>query len=445
MRPSRPRYQSNHWSDHPDVLAHIRMLDRTAGGKRLLHVEELQSDWAQEGRDKGFYDLDKPYQLYDWDKDKAISNHATREEAEAAWKRLDPETTSLRDMSSTNNPGMPHAAPYVQNTQHWTDLALKHVLREAALGNYDGIVFTPGQAQADRYGLEKHLDTLAYYPDNQSLVGYRNQDNVFQQANVKPEDVKSHVGSEIAERLLNESNARNVGTRDQVHVLQGNDLKAGGLGMKGYYDNIVPKSVMRLAQMHDPAAAPGQPVPFKGDDGTDYQGFHLPMTDKMRQGILNEGFPAMKRGGAVGYEDGGALPPAENAQKTQVANTLPTFLKAKDILDDHMPQGKSLDYGAGLGYSRNYGFDTYDPFPRNHYQPTYGSPTDIPDGSYHRLTCLNVLNVVPRNVRDDIVRHIGRVLAPSGHAVITTRGRDVLTAKGRAGPEPMSVITGINT
>jgi hypothetical protein len=187
-------------------------------------------------------------------------------------------------------------------------------------------------------------------------------------------------------------------------------------------------------------------VPLKGDDGSqEYQGFHLPMTDKMRQGILNEGFPAMKRGGAVGYGDGGALPPAENAQKTQVANTLPTFLKAKDILDDHMPQGKSLDYGAGLGYSRNYGFDTYDPFPRNHYQPTYGSPTDIPDGSYHRLTCLNVLNVVPRNVRDDIVRHIGRVLAPNGHAVITTRGRDVLTAKGRAGPEPMSVITGINT
>lgn len=41
--------------------------------------------------------------------------------------------------------------PYVDNTQKWTDLALKRVLHEAAHGGYDKIVVTPGEEQAKRY------------------------------------------------------------------------------------------------------------------------------------------------------------------------------------------------------------------------------------------------------------------------------------------------------
>ena len=39
------------------MLAHLRMSDRALpGGQKALHLEELQSDWAQEGRKKGFKD-----------------------------------------------------------------------------------------------------------------------------------------------------------------------------------------------------------------------------------------------------------------------------------------------------------------------------------------------------------------------------------------------------
>lgn len=48
-----PAYQSPHWSE-PNVLAHIRFNEREIGGKRALHVEEIQSDWHQEARDKGY-------------------------------------------------------------------------------------------------------------------------------------------------------------------------------------------------------------------------------------------------------------------------------------------------------------------------------------------------------------------------------------------------------
>lgn len=47
-------YRSSHW-DEPNVLAHIRMADRTGpDGQKVLHVEEIQSDWAQQGRKNGF-------------------------------------------------------------------------------------------------------------------------------------------------------------------------------------------------------------------------------------------------------------------------------------------------------------------------------------------------------------------------------------------------------
>ena len=133
------------------------------------------------------------------------------------------------------------------------------------------------------------------------------------------------------------------------------------------------------------------------------------------------------------------LPPLENAQKTQLgASTVPSYEKAKNVLGGE----KILDFGAGRGQGASViGADTYEPYPREGFNPTYSNPADIPDASYKGVTSLNVLNVVPRDVRDEIVTNIGRVMEPGGQAVITTRGRDVMSAKGEAGPEPMSRIT----
>lgn len=140
------------------------------------------------------------------------------------------------------------------------------------------------------------------------------------------------------------------------------------------------------------------------------------------------------------------IPPPENARKTQIAGTLPTYHKGKTHLDTHVPKGRTLDFGAGLGGgAAAIGADSYEPYPAKGFEPTYTKADDIPDNSYERITNFNVLNVVPQSIRDMIVGHIGRILAPGGVAVITTRGRDVMTARGDKGPEPMSRITTIGT
>lgn len=174
----------------------------------------------------------------------------------------------------------------------------------------------------------------------------------------------------------------------------------------------------------------------------------MPAVQAVQEGLL--GLSATPQAAAVrdfaADEFGGvSLPPLSNAQRTQIAGTFPTYQKALGVLDTVVPEGRALDFGAGLGMSRDLGFDTFEPFPRAGFDPTYRSASDIPDASYDRLTNLNVLNVVPREIRDGIVEDIGRVIRPGGAGVITTRGRDVLNAKGMAGPEPMSVITSVDT
>ncbi len=123
---------------------------------RLLHVEEIQSDWGQQGRQKGF-----------------------RGEQEAELARL----VAARDGLDTTDPlheqtraamqarinaigagdvGVP-SGPFVRTTEGWTDLALKRILLEAAHGGYDGVVFTPGEHQFERSGNEglyKYYDQI---------------------------------------------------------------------------------------------------------------------------------------------------------------------------------------------------------------------------------------------------------------------------------------------
>ncbi|QZE10436.1 hypothetical protein SEA_SCOOBYDOOBYDOO_90 [Mycobacterium phage ScoobyDoobyDoo] len=128
------------------------------------------------------------------------------------------------------------------------------------------------------------------------------------------------------------------------------------------------------------------------------------------------------------------LPPPENSQHTQRPGTYNTYSKAHDFFDqlgaphDKGPEGV-LDYGAGLGHSGEWGH-TYEPHPRSGFEPTYKKADDVPEGAYHRVTNLNVLNVVPPEIRHQIVDGIGRAMAPGGHAIITTRGlNEVLKTK----------------
>ena len=134
-----------------------------------------------------------------------------------------------------------------------------------------------------------------------------------------------------------------------------------------------------------------------------------------------------------------------NASKTQRANTEATYRKVPNLFTNTTKDTNRLDFGAGLGLGGDImKADTYEPFAKG-WNPDFTNPSQIADESYNQVTSLNVLNVVPREVRDDIVKDIGRILKPKGEAIIGVRGHiDVFGNKkspaiGIRGSEPHSI------
>jgi SAM-dependent methyltransferase len=137
------------------------------------------------------------------------------------------------------------------------------------------------------------------------------------------------------------------------------------------------------------------------------------------------------------HQYGGALMASTSvpgSETTQITGTTPMYRKAIGWLMEKKPEAKSvLDYGAGKGEGADAMREivgnkavvhTMEPNPKlwtGKIPPTYTDDSQIA-GKYDLILNTNVLNVLPRDVRDGVVRDIGEKLMPGGHALITTRG-----------------------
>lgn len=133
---------------------------------------------------------------------------------------------------------------------------------------------------------------------------------------------------------------------------------------------------------------------------------------------------------------------------TQRPNTVGSYSKAAALIKDM--KGDILDYGAGLGLgtdvlSANLSrkVDSYEPNPerwKGKEQATFTASDQI-NKKYDGIVSLNVLNVVPKEIRDAIVLDIFDKLNDGGKAVISSRkwsGDIQPTKAGKPGPESKS-------
>jgi hypothetical protein len=162
----------NHWGKLANPLAHIRMSDRMIGNKKILHIEELQSDWNNDARKRGFSTGTEKKDYDDYVaalRQKAIDNFDASEATPMIkramrdkFRSMDPYMLAMkmgvqaehRDMYIKSQPdymGVPRA-PYINpDRDDASEVAMKHILTEAAKGGYDGIAFTPDEAQEERW------------------------------------------------------------------------------------------------------------------------------------------------------------------------------------------------------------------------------------------------------------------------------------------------------
>lgn len=260
-------FRSSHF-DQPNILAHIRMNERTdADGKRVLFIEEIQSDWGQ------------TYKKY-------------------GDKNTDDLATALRQVDKN----APPSAPFVTDTKSWTSLALKRAIAYAVDNGFDSIAWTTGEQQAARYDLSKQIDSVKYqttmYKELAVTVKDKSGGVIWQSANTNANELEDVVGKELTAKIMDGKEKRGSGT------LSGLDLKVGGEGMKGFYDAIVPQVAKKLgaevgvvSMSHDPNPALDMWEPEDGQgDGSKapIEQMKQPafqITDKMREQVQAKGMP----------------------------------------------------------------------------------------------------------------------------------------------------------
>ncbi|MBA3756068.1 MAG: hypothetical protein H0X02_07535, partial [Nitrosomonas sp.] len=250
-------YKSSHWEE-TNVLAHTRLKDYTdADGKKVLLVEEIQSDWHQDGRKKG-------YQSDPLSTDVLPKDFKVEEKESGRWHVIDADgklfatgdnedgarNSAINRINDESRGTTATPVPDAPFKKTWHEFVMKRLIRMAAEKGYDKIAWTPGEAQADRYSLAKQVDQIAW---KKTAEGQVEVTPVFKGSGGTPSEmiikttadnlgpIENMFGKDIAQKIKDDVSDSGVykGNDYTEGTLNGDNLKVGGEGMKGFYDKIL--------------------------------------------------------------------------------------------------------------------------------------------------------------------------------------------------------------
>lgn len=265
-------FHTQHWSGHSNILAHVRFNERVdSEGRRTLFMEEVQSDWHQGGRERGYRaEPVKPAHEYkpedftiretelQWHTTDAngverdvgkgtVSGEQGAREYFARWlSKLETERVQREQLEASRS--VPDA-PFKNNA--WAALSLKRMIRWAAENGFDAIAWTRGQHQIERFSLEKVVERIGWgrrEDGNYDItVTPKNGDPAISRDNQTAADLAELIGQDAAKRITESSGEPYNNTKYKggprivaVGELTGPDLRTGGHGMRAFYDRILP-------------------------------------------------------------------------------------------------------------------------------------------------------------------------------------------------------------
>ena len=264
--PAPGAYRGGHY-DEPNVLAHIRFNERTdAEGKRVLFIEEVQSDWHQAGRKRGYgkrkefvphvytpeeFEITRTDTQYVTVDNNGVTRKVGKGTVEgeagareyfARWlTKLDQEYAQEQNLRDTDK------VPEAPFKTTWPLLAMKRMIRYAADNGFDSIAWTTGEQQAERYELSKQIDRIewALYAGDEVDIWFKKlgEDQKEKAGRFTVEKLPDVIGKELADKVASDLNSGEVNGE-----YDGEDLKVGGEGMKGFYDSILPKTVNKYVK-----------------------------------------------------------------------------------------------------------------------------------------------------------------------------------------------------
>lgn len=146
-----------HFDGYPNVLAHARVKTRIIDGKKMLFVEEMQSDLHQQARTKGYYSADNDRQYQEVQDKMAVLFAQIR----AYEKRGDVDQLPEADFNHLSDLNNEHheltkeryrllnasQIPEAPLRTKWSDFVVKRLVRHAIETGHDGISWH-GEAQS---------------------------------------------------------------------------------------------------------------------------------------------------------------------------------------------------------------------------------------------------------------------------------------------------------
>ncbi|MDR1590361.1 MAG: hypothetical protein LBS51_09255 [Oscillospiraceae bacterium] len=236
-------FRSAHWN-HKNVVGHLRLQDfNDAEGNDVLLVEEVQSDWHEQGREKGYVtgdgittekDVNGYYRAY------VDGERITSTDNTVAW--LNEDAARLAAQRYIERNGRHNVVPDAPWRETWHELLMKRALRMAAEGGYGKLAWTTGAMQNERYDLSKVLSTVyaARYDDGSYFIqayGPNNERiNLPVRANVQytDNDINDTFGKELGAKII--KNASDHSKTQEVAEIDMGDVEFRGEGMRNFYD-----------------------------------------------------------------------------------------------------------------------------------------------------------------------------------------------------------------
>lgn len=299
-------YKSSHW-DESNILAHVRMNERTLpNGERVMFIEEVQSDWAQDGKKKGFIEKDK-IEEKDLTVREEKNTYTYKEEKDGSdtfyiiyrdgkeYKEVDTEREAKSSLETLNsNPPYFNAIykdkvvgtsrtkegaikdglntynnvnkssfgvsnmPY-KKTDQWVGMAMRRVMQMASQEGFDRVAWVTGEQSADRYDLSKQIDAIDVevktgnsryvnlkMPQGQNIVMTVDDNGGISESSSQfnNKNLEDVIGKELAKKVLD------TPSNERVTIKEGG-LKVGGEGMKTFYNSILPKVAKKEVQRFD--------------------------------------------------------------------------------------------------------------------------------------------------------------------------------------------------
>ena len=118
--------------------------------KRVLFIEEIQSDWHQEGRKKG-YQGDKNHSYAEEKELKGLNAGPGRRAINQRGNQERRSSGELGDIPEQKARRSSQGVPPAPFAKTWHEFVLKRIVRWAAENGFDRIAWTTGEQQADRY------------------------------------------------------------------------------------------------------------------------------------------------------------------------------------------------------------------------------------------------------------------------------------------------------